>query len=127
IAVDLGGTNIRAALVTRDGSIRHYVSRPTLAQSGPELVIDRIAGLIGEVVAHENPPPDVAVGVVAPGPLDPELGVVYFGPNLPGWHDVPLKAILTQQLNRTTLVGNDANCAVLGEAMFGAARGLNHV
>lgn len=127
IAVDLGGTNIRAAVVTRTGQIRHLLSQPTLADDGPDAVIDRIADAIAAVVSAEDVAPEVAVGVVAPGPLDPVSGVVFFGPNLPGWHDVPLKEILTRRTGRRVLVGNDANCAALGEAHFGAAQGIRNL
>ena len=127
IAVDLGGTNIRAALVDADGTIRHLVSRPTLGNEGPAAVLDRVAALVGEVVAHENPGPDVAVGVIAPGTVDPETGIVYYGPNIRDWHDVHLRDILAATLNRTVEIGNDANAAALGEARFGSATQLRHL
>ncbi|HUZ00685.1 MAG TPA: ROK family protein [Thermomicrobiaceae bacterium] len=127
IAVDLGGTNIRAAMVGRDGRIEGVVTRGTGAGEGPEAVIDRIVALVSEVVNGAQPAPEVKVGVVAPGPLNPFTGVVYFGPNLPGWHDVPLRDILRQRLNRDVVIGNDANSAALGEVMFGAARQVRHL
>ena len=127
IAVDLGGTNIRAALVGRDGTLQEVVTRRTGATEGPEAVIDRIVALVSEVVNRARPAPDIKVGVVAPGPLNPFTGVVYFGPNLPGWHDVPLRDILQQRLNRDVVIGNDANSAALGEVMFGAARQVRHL
>ena len=127
IAVDLGGTIIRAALVTRSGEIRHVVRQLTLADEGPAAVIGRIVDAINSVVAAGSVDPAVAIGVIAPGPLDPKTGVVYFGPNLPGWHDVPLKQIVSERTGRKVAVGNEANCAALGEAHFGAARGVNHL
>ncbi len=123
LAVDLGGTNVRAALVDSDGTIRHLISRPTLGQEGPDAVIDRMAALVGEVVAHEKPSQDVAVGVVAPGMIDPDSGIVYFGPNIPEWHDIALCSVLESRLNRKVFIGNDANCAALGESRFGSGRG----
>lgn len=127
IAVDLGGTNVRAALVTRDGDIRHVISRPTGAADGVEAVIDRIVSLITEVVTHERPGDDIHIGVSAPGPLNPETGIVYFATNLPGWYDVPLRAILSERTGRRVFLGNDANNAALGEVMFGAAQGTRHL
>jgi len=127
IAVDLGGTNIRAALVDGSGTIRHLVSRPTLGQEGPEAVLDRIAVLVGEVVAHEKPGPDVEVGVVVPGTVDPDDGIVYYGPNIRDWHDIQLRDILADSLNRTVLIGNDANAAALGEARFGSGKRVQHL
>ncbi len=123
LAVDLGGTNVRAALVDSDGTIRHLISRPTLGQEGPDAVIDRMAALVGEVVAHEKPSQDIAVGVVAPGMIDPDSGIVYFGPNIPEWHDIALSSVLESRLNRKVFIGNDANCAALGESRFGSGGG----
>ena len=127
IAVDLGGTNMRAALVTRSGAIRHLVAAPTLAEEGPTSVIDRLVALIQRVAAAEHVPASVPVGVAIPGPLNPTTGVVYFGPNLPGWRDVPLRDLLMARLGRLVIVGNDANCAALGEAMFGTERDVRHL
>lgn len=127
IAIDLGGTNIRAAAVTRDGTIRHLLRRPTQAAEGPEAVIGRMVALVEEVAAQERPGPDVAVGVSAPGPLNPNTGIVSFGTNLPGWYDIPLRDILQERLGRRVVVGNDANNAALGEIMFGAAKNSRHL
>ena len=127
LAVDLGGTNVRAALVDGDGTIRHLVSRPTLGNEGPEAVLDRVAALVGEVVAHENPGPDVAVGVIAPGTIDPDTGIIYFGPNIRDWHDIHLRDVLAKSLNRTVVIANDANAAALGEARFGSSTLVQHL
>lgn len=127
LAVDLGGTNIRAALVTRRGEIRHVVNDKTRAEEGPEAVIGRMVGLIEQVIAAAQPAAEVRLGVVAPGPLNPETGVLYYGPNLPGWHDVPLRDILEERLGRQVVVGNDGNSAALGEFMFGAGVDVEHL
>jgi glucokinase len=71
--------------------------------------------------------PDVPIGVAAPGPLNPFTGVLYFAPNLPDWRDVQLRDILSEQLQRRVVVGNDGNAAALGEAMFGAGQHYGHV
>lgn len=127
LAVDLGGTNVRAALVTSSGVIRYHVAQPTRANEGPDAVIDRIVALVEDVTVHETLAPDVLVGVAAPGPLNPHTGVLHFAPNLPGWRDVKLRDILAEQLQRRVVVGNDGNAAALGEAMFGAGQHYRHV
>jgi glucokinase len=68
-----------------------------------------------------------AVGVSAPGPIDPFAGVITAPPNLKGWHDVPLQRRLEEKLGTKVYLGNDANVAVLAEAELGAARGYTHV
>jgi glucokinase len=127
LAVDLGGTNLRGALVSADGVIQHEEQVPTQAADGPDAVIQRIADTIGKVVAATGAPDDVAIGVAAPGPLNPRTGIVYFCPNLPGWHDTPLRERLEALTQRKVLIGNDANAAALGEHYFGSRKGVRNL
>jgi glucokinase len=123
IAVDLGGTNIRAARCTKDGQILARTSRRTLAAEGETVVIERIIATIGEVW-----PTDAsvrAIGISAPGPLDPWRGIVIQAPNLPGWSNVPLRDIVAKALHTPTRLGNDANLAALAEYHFGAGKGYD--
>src|SRR3989304_179514 len=68
---------------------------------------------------------DLRIGVGVPGPLDPVEGVVFDAPNVPGWLDIPLKALLQQHFNVPILLGNDANVGALAEWRYGAARGCD--
>jgi glucokinase len=122
IAVDLGGTNIRAALCDFRGRMLKRVKTLTLAHEGPDAVIRRIIESIHSVMHPENCVR--AVALASPGPLNPYTGVVMYAPNLPGWFDVPLRDILRQQLRLPAEIGNDANLAALGEQRWGAARGM---
>lgn len=127
VAVDLGGTNLRAAAIGEDGTLverRHVASD---AAGGPDPVIERIADLVHEVASAANVARDAPVGVAAPGPLNPETGVVHYTPNLEGWRDVPLGPKLARVTGRSVYLGNDGNCAVLGEAWCGAAKGATDV
>jgi glucokinase len=122
IAVDLGGTNIRAALVTRKGDIIRRASMPTEAAAGPSAVISRIVRVIHTV--SEEADPDAPVGIASPGPLDPRKGVILFTPNLPGWRDVRLVEQVQSHIQRPVALQNDGNCGALGEAYFGSAKGV---
>jgi glucokinase len=124
LAVDLGGTNIRAAVVDRDGTLTHRRGIPTDAAAGPDAVLDRMAELLREIGEAAGVSADAPVGIASPGPLNPSTGVVYFTPNLPGWRDVPLGKRLASGLGRRIYVANDGNCAALGEIAFGAAQGV---
>ena len=124
IAVDLGGTNIRAALCNREGHILKRHKQLTLAEEGPDAVIGRIIESIRNVWPGAGDDPVKAVAVASPGPLDPFTGVVMCPPNLTGWIDVPLRAILAERLGLPVAIGNDANLAALGEQRYGAARGV---
>ena len=127
LAIDLGGTNLRGALIDAGGRILHETHTPTHAGEGPDAVIARMASMIREVAAVTGAPDDVAVGVAAPGPLNPRQGLVYFCPNLPGWEDVPLRDRLAERTGRTVLIGNDANAATLGELYFGARKNVRNL
>lgn len=123
IAVDLGGTQIRAALCDLQGQILRRIARPTQAAEGPAAVIQRLIDAISE--AMEGTPADqiAGIGIGAPGPLNPVSGIILEAPNLPGWINVPLRNIISARFGRPTFLGNDANLAALAEYTFGAGRG----
>jgi glucokinase len=126
-AVDLGGTNIRGAIVTRDGEISHYRSIRTAVRGGVYAIIDQIVDLAEGIFAEYGSRLNAGVGVVAPGPLEPKSGIVRFAPNLPGWENVPLARLLEDRLEMPVVLGNDGNCAALGESMFGAGRDVENL
>lgn len=127
LAVDLGGTQVRAALVGEDGTFLAAHAEPTLARDGPEAVIGQIVRLLRQMESRADGCTILGVGIGAPGPLDLERGVVLHAATLDGWTDVPLAAILHARLGRPVRVENDANAAALGEWMFGAGRGTRHM
>jgi glucokinase len=122
LAFDLGGTNLRCAIVTGDGEVQAEERALTEGERGVDVVIDHMADLIELVASQGDLPGDVPVGVAAPGPLDPNTGIVRFSPNLSGWTNVPLRSRLEELTGRTVHLGNDANSAALGEFYFGSAR-----
>lgn len=126
IAVDFGGTNIRAAYFPEpEPAPAKQVKIPTEADSGPEHVIGRLISAIEQVMPERAE--GIRIGIGSPGPLDPDEGIIYKAPNLQGWTDVPLKARLEEELNCPVLLGNDANVAALGEWKFGAGKGTAHL
>lgn len=123
IGVDLGGTHLRAALADDHGTLHDEIRIMTEGDEGPESVIDKIVGCVEQV--RGAMPADGAlagIGVGSPGPLDPYNGVVFTLPNLPGWRNVPLRAILEERTGLSIELGNDANAAALGEWFFGAGK-----
>ncbi|MCO5176662.1 MAG: ROK family protein [Thermomicrobiales bacterium] len=127
LAVDLGGTNLRAAVVDRDGVIQSETQQRTQASEGPDAVIARIGAAVNDIAESNQVPKDVPVGIASPGPLDPRTGVVYFSPNLPGWTNIPLATKLREHTNREVVLSNDANAAGLGEVFFGAGKGTRNL
>ncbi|HEX6292873.1 MAG TPA: ROK family protein [Herpetosiphonaceae bacterium] len=126
IGVDLGGTQVRAVRIDRDGQIFAYERAETAAESGPAGVLAQIESLITTVTGDTSRSEIIGVGVGTPGPIDPFAGVVLEAPNLPGWINVPIKAILSERTGLPVEVGNDANVAALGEWRFGCGRGCQH-
>ncbi|MBI2976379.1 MAG: ROK family protein [Chloroflexi bacterium] len=127
VAVDLGGTNLRAARYTPDGELLTHIKHPTLAKDSNESVLDRVVHLVQEVLpANDGAHDEVeAIAIGAPGPSNPFTGVVYNAPNLPGWVNLPLREIMQSRFNLPVELGNDANLAALAEWKFGAGRGHN--
>lgn len=124
VGVDLGGTQIRAALADEEGRILRRTSCLTLAEEGLEPVIGRIKGAIYEVMGSTDRGQVQGIGIAAPGPLDPWKGVIMDAPNLPGWKNVPLKDLMEGEFGSPVVVGNDANLAALAEQRFGSGQGV---
>lgn len=131
VGVDLGGTNVKAALVERAGGIVARTSLPTDAEAGPERVLDCVAEAVGRVLAHL---PDGAavggLGIGSPGVVSLDRRTVRRPPNFPGWDEVVMPDALGTRLAvhprwsaaLPVLVENDANVAGLGSAFYGAGR-----
>jgi len=126
IGVDLGGTNIKTAAVSRDGDILGKDSRPTQAELGLEGVLENINTSVNAVLEGANLTLDnvLAAGVGAPGPMNWQTGVVFSPPNLPGWKNVPLADLLKEKWGIPCFVDNDANVACYGEFWLGAGKGI---
>ena len=129
LGVDLGGTNIAAGIVTGDGTILKKKSIPTdLPKTGDELT-ERIAGLCIDICREYgiNIREISCVGIGAPGPVDSETGEVIKAVNLGIFEPWPLGRKLGKILGIRVFVENDANSAVIAEAMAGCAAGMKDV
>jgi glucokinase len=123
LAFDLGGTELRAALVDSRGRVTAFLTVPTQAAGGPDAVIRQIEALAVRLLAEAPDHRPVGIGIGAPGPLDPEAGIVMGAPTLAGWHEVPLADILSSRFKLPVKLENDANAAAFGEWRYGAGRG----
>lgn len=121
VGVDLGATNVRAAVVrgTRLGSVQAATIDP---DGSIEDVMDRLYTLIGEIWSD-----DVAgIGVGVPSVVDVAQGIVYDVQNIPSMREVPVKSLLERRFGRPTVVNNDVNCFILGEYFFGFGKMQNY-
>ena len=119
IGVDLGGSAIKLGRFDAAGRRLAALEVPTPRPQVPGAVSMAIA----EAIEHLDPGQEArAVGIGLPGPTDADGRVARIAINLPGWREVPLAAWLEPRLGRTVVLGNDGNCALLGELWLGAAR-----
>jgi glucokinase len=129
IGCDLGGTNLRAAIVdVENGSVLHQMSMPTQARDGHEAVMKRMSGLFLQMIEWAGmKKEDIGgIGIGVPGVLDLEKGETVFLPNLPGtWPHVPLAATITNLTGLPTVLLNDVRAMTNGEWRFGAGRGVD--
>ncbi|MBI2855594.1 MAG: ROK family protein [Chloroflexi bacterium] len=123
VAVDLGGTWLRVALVDSRGKVLARIAEKARSQEGPERVVDRMAHAAKALLTKNGFDAPLAVGAGVPGPID-SAGVIYEAPHLLGWKDVPIKAMLAERFPVPVWVDNDANVACLGEYTFGSGRGV---
>ena len=122
LGIDLGGTNVAAAVVDREGTILGRASLPT--PRGAEAVADQMAAasLAAAEAAGLTLEGVASVGIGSPGAIDPTAGVVKFWSNL-DFEDVPLGEMMAARLGKEIWLENDANAAALGEYVAGAGKG----
>ncbi|MDQ2713799.1 MAG: ROK family protein [Chloroflexota bacterium] len=128
VGVDLGGTQLRVA-VMRGARLLSRVGLLTGEDPTPERIMPRIYEAIQLAVSEAGTTlaQIAGIGLGAPGPLDHHTGVIYSPPNLPGWTRVPVRDMLLEHFKTRVFVENDADCAALGEHMFGAGRGAKNM
>ena len=126
IGIDLGGTNIKAALVDAQGRVLAETSAPTGGVRPPRELCADIAALAFAVARQANCPwQDVAaLGLGCPGTVDDRAGVVVYANNLE-WRNFAAAACLRELTGRPVALGNDANVAALAESLYGCARGAH--
>lgn len=118
--VDLGGTNVRVAIITEDGTILEENKRPSLSDQGPEVVLGQIVEM-AKGLKHANECSGMGIGI--PGPVDTARGCVSLATNLKGFTDFPVVDYLKQFFDFPIYLDNDASVAGLAEALVGAGQG----
>jgi glucokinase len=128
VAVDVGGTTIKAALVTEDGALRQLRRRPTRAEHGADAVVETVVGVAGELAeaAGADGLRPRGIGLVVPGVVDEPAGVAVWAANL-DFRDLPLAGRVAQRLRLPAVLGHDMRAGGVAEARLGAGRGARHV
>ncbi|WUS98362.1 ROK family protein [Streptomyces sp. NBC_00708] len=128
IALDVGGTGMKAALVGADGALLHEARRATGRERGPEAVVDSILAFAADLRAYGEEhfgESALAAGVAVPGIVDAEKGVAVYAANL-GWRDVPMRQLLGERLGGVPVaLGHDVRTGGLAEGRIGAGKGAD--
>jgi glucokinase len=127
LALDLGGTQVRAALVAEDGTVQRRMALPTDVAGGPAAVLDQFEHMVAQLAGADGLHGLTALGVAAPGPLDSDTGTILGIPTLPGWEDFPLRAAVQRRFGWPVIVEGDGIAAACGEWRHGAGQGLRHL
>ena len=126
IGVDLGGTNLRIAAVDETGKMLEKVTTGTQVKRGRDYVITEMCDAIKALSAKfEGKLQMTGAGIGVPGIIDKRTGMLRESPNLPGWHDYPVRDELESRLSSPVFLENDANAAALGENWLGAAKDMD--
>ncbi|MFJ6719754.1 ROK family protein [Streptomyces sp. NPDC091259] len=125
IALDVGGTGMKAALIAEDGTLLHEARRATGRERGPEAVVETILGFAADLLAYGREHlgrTASAAGVAVPGIVDAERGTAVYAANL-GWRDVPMRELLGARLGGIPVaLGHDVRTGGLAEGRIGAGR-----
>ncbi len=128
IGIDVGGTNVKIALVDENGKIIYSNSVPTYAKMGYEYTVNNIKQAIKDLMKETGTDSTSieGIGFDFPGQVDCETGVVKLAPNIPGWVNVPIAQMIEDEFHIPTRIDNDVRCAALGELKFGAGKGCQN-
>lgn len=128
IALDVGGTGMKAALVGADGALLYEARRATGRERGPEAVVESILAFAADLRAYGEEhlgASALAAGVAVPGIVDAENGIAVYASNL-GWRDVPLRTLLGERLGGVPVaLGHDVRTGGLAEGRIGAGKGAD--
>lgn len=129
IGIDVGGTNVKIALVDSDGKIGYSNTIPTRAEMGYEYTINNMKQAIRDLMTETKlSAKDIeGIGFGLPGQVDFKSGIVRLITNIPGWVEIPLAKMIEDEFHIPTRIDNDVRCAALGELNFGAGKGCENL
>jgi glucokinase len=125
IGIDLGGTNLRAAAIDKDGKMLAKISGSTPVASGPEPVVNDMAQAVEKLRDKFGRDGLAGIGAGVPGNIDMAKGVIVGWGNMPIFNGYAMRDELSKRLGTKVILENDANAAALGEQWMGAGRGVD--
>ncbi len=129
VGVDIGGTNIKFALMDRKARLKGRRIFSTAKFKGKKVLIDKIVNQVENIISESglSRKDIIGVGVGIPGAVDIITGTIHYLTNIPGWQEVPFGNILKKRLGLPVFVDNDVNVMALGELFFGAGIGAKNM
>lgn len=128
IALDVGGTGMKAALVGADGTLLYEARRATGRERGPDAVVESVLAFAADLRAYGEEhlgESALAAGVAVPGIVDAANGIAVYAANL-GWRDVPMRRLLGERLGGVPVaLGHDVRTGGLAEGRIGAGKGAD--
>ena len=124
LGIDIGGTRLRAGLVSPGGAVLSRAVGVTPARSTGQAVVDDVAKVVAEAIRGHDPASILAAGVCAPGPLDAERGIAQATPTIDGFRDFPIRDRIAVAIGLPTYLDHDGHAAAYGEWRFGAGQGV---
>jgi glucokinase len=125
IGIDLGGTNLRAAAIGREGGMLDKIAGATNFLEGREAVLSDIVGSIEELRTRHGAAGLAGIGIGVPGFIRMKEGYITGSNNLPYFENFPIRDAIEQRLGSRVILENDANAAAVGEKWIGAGRGVD--
>lgn len=129
LGVDIGGTKCAVTYGRQNGQDIEIADKVSFATSSCSETIDNLKACIRQIMERNglNSENTYAIGISCGGPLDSRTGVVMSPPNLPGWDNIPIVRILSEEFGIPAAIHNDANACALAEWTFGAGKGSRNM
>ena len=128
VGIDIGGTNIKAGVVTASGTILTNDVYPVCLDCGRDEGLVHLYAVMDRIMAESRSRETIrAIGIAAPGTMDIPGGVIFHPFNLPGWENLPIIELVSKRFGLQAVLQNDANAAAMGEAWLGRAKGVSSV
>ena len=123
LGIDIGATSVDVALTDGELRVLGHLSQPCDVRSGPTAVLDVVVDLAAKLRSEGGGLEIFGAGVGVPGPVSFREGAPVVPPLMPGWHHMPIRDLLSQELGCPVVVDNDVNIMAMGERQAGVARG----
>lgn len=127
LGLDIGGTKCAVVVGDASFSIKKKIAFETRTERGYQVILSEFRQHIRSILAGFSGSRLKRIGISCGGPLDSRKGVIYSPPNLPGWDDVPITKIFSDEFGVETVIQNDANACALAEWLMGAGKGTSNM